>query len=361
MCASDSTVDSDGAATCCSPGSRSGSDCSTSSRHDDAAVRVPRRIRNRIALDHLSQVKELERRMLPMMSKGTKSQRDESKAAFEASLSALRAQYASDLQDALVSATPLSHRAVEKSACRPDGEQVPPRSLRVAFDKRDKSSRKRADYLSRRIYKEMRTRASARDPEYSSVVKMIENSRANLEYPVDQGRTLLLAAADLGAHEVVASLLCAGARVDARDEEQRCALVLAASRNSCACVDVILDHLSSGNCVCSTRSEVQRCMQLAIRFGSVPIAQSLLRHVRARVWYAQFLDWSVIAAATVANAHILLLLLDCGANANAADSLKRSALMHVLASKVDRVNIFRNVTNSRIHRSALPASAFGCC
>jgi hypothetical protein len=278
--------------------------------------------------------------MLPLMSKGPKSQRDEAKAAFEARLCALQEQHANCLHDAIASSTALPLKADEESMLLPDFEQEP-RSVRVACKKRERMSQKRADYMSRRIYKEMRRICTSQCSDFSSAVKMIENSRPNVQLPVENSRTLLLAAADMGADAVIVSLLGAGAKVDAKDEQQRCALVIAAARNNSACVDAILDNskFSAGN-----REELQRCMLLAISFGNKRIAQSLLLHIQKRKYVAQFLDWSLIAAATAAAADVLQLLLQRGASANAVDSLKRSALMLAISSQVARFNHERKAT-----------------
>ena len=299
---------------------------------DGGVAAVPRRIRNRLVLDHLARVKELEKHMLHQMTKGPKCQRDDAKSVFEAQLSALQARHAEDLQAAVAAAAAQSHEVVEHSLRLPDEEQLASRSVRVAVEKREKLSRKRADYLSRRIYKELRLRATARDPDFSSVVKMIQNSPANLEHCVESGQTLLLAAADLGAHAVIACLLEAGAKADAMDEQQRCALVIAASHNHSANVDILLDHMSSSTG--ASRRDITWCMQHAILFGSTHVARSLLQHIRSKGWFMEFLEWSLIAAATAADVDIMQLLLQHGASPNAADSLKRSALSHSIASKV---------------------------
>ena len=159
---------------------------------DGGVAAVPRRIRNRLVLDHLARVKELEKHMLHQMTKGPKRQRDDAKSVVEAQLSALQARHAEDLQAAVAAAAAQSHEVVEHSLRLPDEEQLASRSVRVAVEKREKLSRKRTDYLSRRIYKELRLRATARDPDFSSVVKMIQNSPANLEHCVESGQTLLI-------------------------------------------------------------------------------------------------------------------------------------------------------------------------
>jgi hypothetical protein len=134
-------------------------------------------------------------------------------------------------------------------------------------------------------------------------------------------------------HEVIAHLLRAGARVDARDKLQRAAAVVAASRNCSASVDAVFDHMNLAMLACDS---VESCMQHAISFSNPGIARSLLHHVQItnRPDFKRILDWSLIAAAAAADVSTLQLFLDRGACANAVDSLRRSALMHAVACKV---------------------------
>lgn len=345
--------------------SGAGSDCSSSSSRKgsdgDFAVRVPRRIRNRLALDHSARVKELEKQMLPKVFKGPRSQRDDAKAAFEARYSVLQAQLADRLQEAIASSSlPPTAVAVDESAHPPD--HLPPRRQQVESEKRERLSKKRADYMCRRIYRELSAHISAGDLQCPKVTKMIENSRANLELPVENGRSLLLVAAHADAAAVVVSLLRSGARPDAKDEEQRTALVIAASRNNSCIFDVLLDCIKSDNRARVSPEEAQRCMRFAVSLGSTRVALSLLRHIQARKWFARFVDWSLIAAAAAASADVLQLLLQQGANCNAADGLKRSALMHAVASKVSCTN--GETTQSHSHcacRRTVLIAARGCC
>jgi hypothetical protein len=146
------------------------------------------------------------------------------------------------------------------------------------------------------------------------------------------------------------------------DEQQRCAVVIAASRNHSANVDILLDHMSSS--AGASRRDITWCMQHAISFGSTHVARSLLRHIRSKGWFMEFLAWSLIAAATAADADIMQLLLQHGASPNAVDSLKRSALSHSIASKVRQPRL-RSVKESRpAHatcRLRALMCAFDCC
>ena len=90
----------------------------------------------------------------------------------------------------------------------------------------------------------------------------------------------------------------------------------------------------------------------------------LLQHIRSKGWFMEFLEWSLIAAATAADVDIMQLLLQHGASPNAADSLKRSALSHSIASKVRQPRL-RSVKESRpAHatcRLRALMCAFDCC
>ena len=85
-----------------------------------SCYRVPRRIRNAIDLEHMSRVKQLERQMVPLMSKGPRCERNVAKAAFDARLDALKLEHARSLQkaaEAAASLSPVSPSNVEKSVC----------------------------------------------------------------------------------------------------------------------------------------------------------------------------------------------------------------------------------------------------
>jgi hypothetical protein len=296
------------------------------------SCRVPRRIRNAIDLEHMSRVKQLERQMVPLMSKGPRCERDVAKAAFDARLDDLKLEHARSLQKAAEAAASLSPN-VENSVCLSEKTGFSAsRSVRVASEKRHKLLKKIANYNCRRIYKEMRLLQSANSIDFSDVNRMIQNSSANLEYRVE-GQTLLLAAADMGMHEVISALLLAGARVDAQDEHGRCAAAVAASRNYSTSVGILLDHMNRAIIVCS---EVWTCMEHAIRFCNPAIARTILHHVQVTnsLGFKSILDQALIAAATAGDAIMLQLFLEQGACANAVDSLRRSALMHAVASKV---------------------------
>jgi hypothetical protein len=298
-----------------------------------AVLQVPQRVRHRLDLEHVSRVKALERKMLPLMSKGPQHQRDEAKAAFDSSLHSLTLQHARKLREAVIVASTTSLYSIDSLQCVSDEEPSAPRSVRVASAKRVASSKKRAGYFSRRIYREMRALHAARSSDFSTAAKMISVLSADLEYHVEDGQTLLLAAASMDMHEVIAHLLRAGARVDSRDKLQRDAAVVAASRNCSASVDAVLDHMNVAMLTCDS---VESCMQHAISFSNPAIARSLLRHVHItnRPDFKRILDWSLIAAAAAADASTLQLFLERGACANAVDSLRRSALMHAVSCKV---------------------------
>jgi hypothetical protein len=301
-----------------------------------SCYRVPRRIRNAIDLEHMSRVKQLERQMVPLMSKGPRYERDVAKAAFDARLDALKLEHARHLQkaaEAAASLSPGSPSNVEKLVCLSEKSGLlASRSVRVASEKRHKLLKKIANYNCRRIYKEMRLLQSANSLDFSDVTRMIKNSSANFEHRVE-GHTLLLAAADMGMHDVIAALLLAGARVDALDEHGRCAAAVAASRNCSASVGMLLDHMNRAMIVCS---QVWACMEHAIWFSNPAIARTILHHVQVTnsLGFKRILDQALIAAATAADVIMLQLFLEQGACANAVDSLRRSALMHAVASKV---------------------------
>jgi hypothetical protein len=299
-----------------------------------SCYRVPRRIRNAIDLEHMSRVKQLERQMVPLMSKGPRCERDVAKAAFDARLDDLKLEHARSLQKAAEATASLSPN-VEKSVCLSENTGLlASRSVRVASEKRHKLLKKIANYNCRRIYKEMHLLRCANSFDFSDVTRMIKNSSANFEYRVE-GHTLLLAAADMGMHEVIAALVLAGARVDAQDEHGRCAAAVAASRNCSASVGMLLDHMNRAMIVCS---QVWTCMEHAIWFSNPGIARTILHHVQVTncLGLKSILDQALIAAATAGDAIMLQLFLEQGACANAVDSLRRSALMHAVASKVAR-------------------------
>ena len=385
-----------------------GTSCVDDGSSGSCANRIPRRIRNRLRLEHASRVKELELHMLPLLSRGPQAQRDLANAAFQARLHALTIERDDALQEAMtalssrppqaVSTVPFpSHTAAAVAAGA--GAGLLPRSVRVAGEKRQKASEKRANYLCRRIYREMvalharfhgeiprrppagiapfvcnsaalqvahdcqrfiscaprgcgmqcclYVQRDARpspwsavdmripDAEFSTITKMIENAGANLEHSVLPGKTLLIIAAELGMGIVIAALLRAGARVDAVDALQRSALVIAASHSSSTCADAILHHMSSAR-VAVPIDVIDSCTQIAISNGNAHIAHSMIQCVKsgASSHLQRFLDRGLIAAADVAHADLLQLFLEQGACANAVDSLRRSALMHAVASKV---------------------------
>jgi hypothetical protein len=370
-------------------------------------------------------VKELELHMLPLLSRGPQAQRDLANAAFQTRLHALTIERDDALQEAMtalssrpqqaVSTVPFpSHAAaavasgaagagaaVVAAVAAGAGAGLVPRSVRVADEKRQKASEKRANYLCRRIYREMAAlharfhgeiprrppsgiapfvcnsavfqgahdcqrviscaphgcdmrccfctyvQRDARpapwsavdmripDAEFSTVTKMIENAGANLEHSVLPGKTLLIVAAELGMGIVISALLRSRARVDAVDALQRSALVIASSHSSSTCVDAILHHMSSAR-VAVPIDVIDSCTQIAISNGNAHIAHSMIQCVKsgASSHLQRFLDRGLIAAADVAHADLLQLFLEQGACANAVDNLRRSALMHAVASKV---------------------------
>ena len=173
------------------------------------------------------------------------------------------------------------------------------------------------------------------DSEFSAITKMIEYSGADLEQVVDTGTTLLIAAAELGMRVILTALLRAGARADAADALQRCAVVVAASRNHSACVDAILEHVGRARQLVPA-GDIEACTQFAISYGNPRIARSVIQYVKTCASFdmSRFLDRALIASAAAADAALLQLFLEEGASANAVDSLRRSALMHAVASKV---------------------------
>jgi hypothetical protein len=273
---------------------------------------------------------------MQQMSKGPKADRDRAKAEFEASVSALELELAIALQEAAAVANEASLDIIEPplpSTAQCSAACVP-RSVRIESEKRRKWSNKRADYLCRRVHKEMQRLHASADPDFFAVAKMIEMSGANLEYRFHGRQTLLHVAACMGMQPVIACLLRAGATVNARDEENRSALMIAASRDSYPSIEVIINHM---NHACSASlDEVEYCMNCAVAGRNTMMAELLLRHVRTRrsLDYRKFLDWCLIAAAAAADPRLLRLFLQEGASASAADTLRRSSLMHVVASKV---------------------------
>jgi hypothetical protein len=356
---SNETAESSGEVHGGTAGASSDDDSCSSNSENDSSCPVPRRIRNILALQHSSRVKELERHMLSLMSKGPQSQRDAAKASFDARLDALTQQHTLKLHEAINAASSASPNTFEKLPDLSDDISLDPR-VRIAREKRQKSSKKRAEYCSRRIYKEMRLLFATNDPDFSGVTKMIRNSAANLEYHVDKGRTLLLAAANMGMHEVIASLLQAGARVDAQDEHHRCALVIVASRNCSASFGSLVDHMNHAMIACD---QVESCMQHAISFSNLSIARCILRHVQITKShdFRRILDWSLIAAAAAADDVMLQLFLQQGATANAVDNLRRSALMHAVASKVGILPATHFTCSHCICRPPEPMFALECC
>ena len=414
-----------------------GDDCSSSASADsvseaaafnceaELAAHIPRRIRNRLALEHSSRVKELERQMMPQLSKGSQSQRDLANAALHERLHALNLRHADALQKAATAASMQPPQAIVGSHCGSDAVSFVPRRVRVADKKREKSSAKRASYFSRRIYKELNAlhrrfhgESSCRTPactppircicaacqdggaisrpllacdmcscacvyqkqdaqpvpcptheicipdsEFSAITKMIEYSGADLEQVVDKGTTLLIAAAELGMRVILTALLRAGARADAADALQRCAVVIAASRNHSACVDAILEHVGRVRQLVLA-DDVEACTQFAISYGNPRIARSVIQYVKTCSSFdmSRFLDRALIASAAAADAALLQLFLEEGASANAVDSLRRSALMHAVASKVARFRCPLHESHGHCAcRIQGLTCVFGCC
>jgi ankyrin repeat protein len=162
---------------------------------------------------------------------------------------------------------------------------------------------------------------------------LLQHDKAGVDARDENGRTALHLAAGSGQVEFVKALLEAGADVKLRSRDRATPLMVAATNGHAAIVAMLMVHGGEPRTVDNTGAEP---VEVAARLGHLPVIEALIRHAfafkRQDMDQAHPLTESLCLAALHGHEAIVKTLLEEGIPASAPDCANRNALMYAVQS-----------------------------